>query len=712
MSVSPYRYPESPKNVNEDIIKPTEGFRQEAARVVTSIFRFIATYIALVIGGSVLALACAWAGFWVISYVKNLWTIAFGIGLIGLGVMVLYFLFKFVFKRKTIDRSGMIEITEKEQPVLFDFIKKLARETQTPLPKRVYLSPNVNACVFYDSSFWSMFLPVSKNLGIGLGLVNCVNVSEFKGVIAHEFGHFSQKSMKAGSYVYNVNHIIHDMLFDNDDYERSLETWGNMSQYFYFFAELTGIVVKIIKEILEDLYEDLNERYMALSQQMEFHADAVAASVSGSAPLIRALYRSDITELCYRNVLAYCDVWTRENRRALNVYELHSIAMKNFAEAHRLTVEHNLPQVSAKYYLNRVNIKDQWASHPSIMEREEQLNRLNIDAEIVTESAWTLFADAEKLQREVTETLYRNNTVQEKPQWVDGEMFRTMLSEHANQYSLDKRYRGFYDGRNIALFEAEAVAVQRTTEAQKLSDLLTEKTFNLPRFIDALNSDIQILERLQSKSSRINTFDFEGRKYGREEAPALCVLLKQELKQATAGLEQADREMFLLFYKIASSSEKGTMTVSLYNEMFALFEKTEAEADLLNSLIREASQLFERNVTQGKALAVTNNMKRKGEEVKNMIREMFGDENYLGYYSDTEKKTLQMFVDDNSKYFFNVGLDSDAINLYVQALAIYKGIITERNFAQKKKTLETQLAFIHDESKVTQDQESGATTGK
>src|SRR6187455_2156624 len=217
MPVNSYRYPESPKKINDDIIIPTESFRQEAARVVTSIFRFIATYIALVIAGTALALLCAWAGFWVVSYVKNLWTIAFGIGLIGLGVMVLYFLFKFVFKRKTFDRSGMIEIIENEQPLLFDFIKKLARETQTPLSKRVYLSPNVNACVFYDLSFWSMFLPVSKNLNIGLGLVNCVNVSEFKGVIAHEFGHFSQKSTKVSSYVYNVNHIIHDMLFDNDD---------------------------------------------------------------------------------------------------------------------------------------------------------------------------------------------------------------------------------------------------------------------------------------------------------------------------------------------------------------------------------------------------------------------------------------------------------------------------------------------------------------
>jgi Zn-dependent protease with chaperone function len=38
-----------------------------------------------------------------------------------------------------------------------------------------------------------------KNLQIGIGLVNSVTVSEFKAVLAHEFGHFSQRSMKVAA---------------------------------------------------------------------------------------------------------------------------------------------------------------------------------------------------------------------------------------------------------------------------------------------------------------------------------------------------------------------------------------------------------------------------------------------------------------------------------------------------------------------------------
>src|SRR5690606_17844105 len=116
---------------------------------------------------------------------------------------------------------------EQEQPVLFEFIRTLSKETRTPFPKRIYLSSDVNAAVFYDSNFWSMLLPVRKNLQIGLALVNSVNLSELKAILAHEFGHFSQRSMKLGSYVYNVNQVIYNLLYDNDGYSSALQKWAN-----------------------------------------------------------------------------------------------------------------------------------------------------------------------------------------------------------------------------------------------------------------------------------------------------------------------------------------------------------------------------------------------------------------------------------------------------------------------------------------------------
>src|SRR5690606_16051535 len=161
--------------------------------------------------------------------------------------MILYFLIKFIFATNKTDTSDFIEITQDEQPELFAMIHDLVKEIETDFPQKVFLSHNVNASVFYDSTFWSMFFPVRKNLQIGLGLVNAVTLSEFKAIIAHEFGHFSQRSMKLGSYVYHMNKIIFNLLHDNEGYENTLQSWANASWYFSIFAVITIRIVNGIK---------------------------------------------------------------------------------------------------------------------------------------------------------------------------------------------------------------------------------------------------------------------------------------------------------------------------------------------------------------------------------------------------------------------------------------------------------------------------------
>ncbi len=65
-----------------------------------------------------------------------------------------------------------IEVTAKDQPRLFAFINRLADEAGAPRAHRVFLSPRVNAAVFYDLTVLNLLFPSRKNLEIGLGLVN------------------------------------------------------------------------------------------------------------------------------------------------------------------------------------------------------------------------------------------------------------------------------------------------------------------------------------------------------------------------------------------------------------------------------------------------------------------------------------------------------------------------------------------------------------
>ena len=77
-----------------------------------------------------------------------------------------------------------------------------------PHAYKVFLSTEINACVFFNTTFWSMFFPVRKNLVLGAGLFATTSTEEIKGILAHEFGHFSQESMKIGSVVYTANIVL------------------------------------------------------------------------------------------------------------------------------------------------------------------------------------------------------------------------------------------------------------------------------------------------------------------------------------------------------------------------------------------------------------------------------------------------------------------------------------------------------------------------
>lgn len=105
----------------------------------------------------------------------------------------------FFFRKSTIDRSGWLEIAEEEEPKLFELIESISKEIGTNFPQKVYLGIGVDAMVFYDSNFRNLFFPSRENLMIGLGLVNSMSESELKAILAHEFGHFTQRSLNVYS---------------------------------------------------------------------------------------------------------------------------------------------------------------------------------------------------------------------------------------------------------------------------------------------------------------------------------------------------------------------------------------------------------------------------------------------------------------------------------------------------------------------------------
>ncbi|MEO7992236.1 MAG: M48 family metallopeptidase [Chryseolinea sp.] len=699
MPTASVNYPARPQNIDERVVQPSSAFKQEVTKVLGSIFLFIGLYVILMTGAIALSLLCGYGGIMLIGAWPGFATLMIGIGLIGLGGMVIFFLLKFLFKSNTTDRSHLIEIKKKDQPELFNFVRTLTKETQAPFPKRIYLSADVNACVFYDSSFWSMFFPVRKNLQIGLGLVNTVNLSEFKAILAHEFGHFSQRSMKLGSYVYNVNQVIYNLLYDNDDYAKTLESWGNIHGYFAFFAMLTSGIVQGIQGILKEVYTVINKNYMSLSRQMEFHADAVAAYVSGSDHLVTSLRRLEVADACYNKLFGHYNDWYKQNLKPDNLYPQHVEIMKHFAEDHGLALQHGLPQVTAKSFAHvnktRVVIKNQWASHPSTDDREAHLNKLNIFTETVHDSAWVLFQQAEALQQKVTDKIYSTVTFNKAPDKLDITSFRERYFAEASRYSLNKRYKNFFNARNIAAFdisEIENDILNCTTNT--LEEILTEYALGLTYTIEGLKTDIHTLETVEQHALRITTFEFDGKKYKSSEVKPLITSLKNELKEAEASLNKTDKQLIAFFIHKASKHGQREKMKEDYKRMFFVAKESDEDMKRYIDIRSIIDPIFYQQVTFEKAHAVANQLRLNEKPIKERLKKILDDQSSAAFFTEEDRKKLEEYISKDLQYFNQSHFLETEITLFNEATRLYQSIAIERSFFLKKELFDWQLTFV------------------
>jgi len=256
-------------------VEVSASFKKYARKTILSIVVFAFSYIGMLILAIGITVGFTLLGLFIFTSKPMFITAVLCLGLFASGLTVLFFLLKFVFAFTKIETDHLTEIKAQDEPQLFALIHDIVNEVETSFPKKVFLSHDVNASVFYDSNFWSMFLPIRKNLQIGVGLINSVTQQELKAILAHEFGHFSQRSMKLVSYVYHVNQVIYNMLYKNDSLDNSFQKWENVSGYSAIFIGISVFIIKQIQYILKYLYAYVNLNYLTLSREMEFHADAM-----------------------------------------------------------------------------------------------------------------------------------------------------------------------------------------------------------------------------------------------------------------------------------------------------------------------------------------------------------------------------------------------------------------------------------------------------
>jgi Zn-dependent protease with chaperone function len=545
-------------------VKTSAKFKSEATKATLSILFFLLSYLLILMLAIGLAVACVVGGFLLITYNFNGFTIMFGLALAGMGLLVLFFLLKFIFTSDKTDTSHYRLLQQKEAPALFEMIAELVKTVGTDFPKKVYLSSEVNAFVFYNSSFWSMFFPVRKNLLIGMGLVNTVTTTELKSILAHEFGHFSQSSMKLGSYVYQVNRIIFNMLYENDSFDKVLNKWASFSGYFAFMVAISLKIIKGIQWILKQLYTVVNKSYMGLSREMEFHADAIAANATGYEPLCNSLLRIPMASLAFENVLNF---YYSQNKRSQNYFPAQLYVLQWKAEQEKITLKDGLPQLfpDTRNLSTKAKLvyEDQWASHPSNEERIKRMVETGLsEVQHVEAPAIELFVDAIKIQEELT-AQYESDPSAGYLEYED--FVSAFLDERAN-LALPQCYNGYYDGKNPSYFDLEEAGVSNLGAA---SDLFNPEKVDLINHLNTLKQNHFTLQGIQNKSLSAKTFDYDGKRYSQKASGSLLKKLENEIMELEQTICMHDKHIYDTFLALEKSTQPNPLLKQIYQDFFA-----------------------------------------------------------------------------------------------------------------------------------------------
>lgn len=678
-------------------IEVSTNFKKMTTKAIISIAVFLIVYILLLLLAVSLTVLCVFLGVNIIIAKPIFFTIALGIGLASFGFFILGFLFKFIFKKHKIDRSHLTEITEETEPKLFKFIKDIVVEIDTDFPKKIYLSNDVNASVFYDSSFWSMFFPIKKNLQIGLGLVNTSTEQEFKAIMAHEFGHFSQKSMKVGSYVYNVNQVIFNMLYDNESFDRMIQQWANISGYFSIFVIIAVKIIEGIQWILKKMYEFININYLALSREMEFHADEVAANVAGYLPLKESLLRMDLADHSYNSVLSFYENKLTENVKSSNLYKEQNYVLKFLADKSSLTIKNDLPLVSpldlSKFNKSKLVIKDQWASHPSTEERIANLERINISKDNVKEqSANLLFNDIEKLQENLTKKLFSFLENADELAKLQIEDFKTQYHNDFENNSFNKMYNGYYDHKNPNYFDI-ITATGVVNQNHNIEYFFSKENIDMIYDYLALENDKNTLVNIENKTFAIKTFDYDGQKYKAQESSLLLPKIEKEIEELKVKITNNDVAIFSYFYQLAKDKEVGSDLKSKYNQFFTNDQLHDKKAELYTKLINATDFL---RVTTPFETIVTNlrTLKNIEAELKTEIKLLLENELLQSDIIASSRENFENYLKEDYVYFSNNEYKDKELNILFRAINDFSYYTARSYFFLKKDLLNFQAGLL------------------
>jgi Zn-dependent protease with chaperone function len=247
------------------------------------------------------------------------------------GGVLVFFMIKPLFARRPKD-SESYGVLPTEEPELFRLIYAVCDTVQAPRPARVLVDFQVNAFAAFRRGLPDL-LRRRLTLSIGLPLVAGLSVRQFGGVLAHEFGHFSQGAgMSLTFIVRNVNAWFARVVYERDAWDDWLRRSAERSDFrLGIMLHLSRAMVWVTRRILWLLMNVGHGVSCFMMRQMEFDADRFESQVAGSETFAETMRRFQLLNVAWQQTISQQTEAYATNRLVNDLPRLSAMAAMRLA---------------------------------------------------------------------------------------------------------------------------------------------------------------------------------------------------------------------------------------------------------------------------------------------------------------------------------------------------------------------------------------------
>ena len=615
-----------------DIKDIEKGLRREATTVLTQVILFLLYYFVLILLSIGLLVAAGWITVLMIDLFGSGSRVHVSRGMFVILMLWLamwwfciqmtWYLIKPLFKIQKDSTEGYMEVTQKDCPDLFDVIRDIAQKTGNKMPKHVYLSEEMNASVCYVSnSILSLFLPTRKNLFIGAAYAFGYSQEELKSVLAHEFGHFSQTSMKAGVLTFRLMNITESMVkYARSQKEKAEKSKAENNSWMNRIFHIASGPMSQVTRLTSYLYNRIQLKDSSLSRYMEFEADAVACRLVGRTAFISQMYKDDVLSDRYYTYQHVMYNVLGDKQYASDYFAGFVALDKKYADDENLPISYDRPLLSpstdSARHPKRYTLIESLHSHPTMAERIENAKQFD-DPQPLPEPKDARLWFSDELLKKIG-TFYQRFAVNYK--WEDMKALTTAeieeyLTEWFNDHNVPHAIAPFTN-MSLKFFDRPSAEELATPIPSPLTDENRDLLLNYQSLVS------QVFELEDMAKSGVKRVKFDGQ---------VC-----DIKQAIQTLEDT----------IAANTEKRTtLTRNIYIYLSQKSQKADELWDRVSMTSYADDHHFELKEIHDMTVAIRN----AAEECDNR-----GET----YYLDNETETrlfglLQSFVEN---------LDYDQLN--------------------------------------------------